>query len=60
MCSSDLAANGLIILSCGTRSNVIRFLVPLTVSDAVLAEGLDIFERSLAEVTAMPAAAKIA
>jgi 4-aminobutyrate aminotransferase/(S)-3-amino-2-methylpropionate transaminase len=57
---SKAAANGLIILSCGTRSNVIRFLVPLTVSDAVLAEGLDIFERSLAEVTATPAAAKIA
>jgi 4-aminobutyrate aminotransferase/(S)-3-amino-2-methylpropionate transaminase len=54
------AANGLVILSCGVRSNVIRFLVPLTVSDAVLAEGLDIFERSLAEVTAPALAAKIA
>jgi 4-aminobutyrate aminotransferase / (S)-3-amino-2-methylpropionate transaminase / 5-aminovalerate transaminase len=54
------AANGLVILSCGVRSNVIRFLVPLTVSDAVLAEGLDIFERSLAEVTAPMLAAKTA
>ncbi len=41
------AANGLLILSCGTRANVIRFLAPLTISDATLAEGLDILERSL-------------
>jgi 4-aminobutyrate aminotransferase/(S)-3-amino-2-methylpropionate transaminase len=54
------AANGLVILSCGTRSNVIRFLVPLTVSDAVLAEGLDILEHTLAEVAAPSVAAKIA
>ena len=54
------AANGLVILSCGTRSNVIRFLVPLTVSDEILAEGLDILERRLAEVTAPAVAAKIA
>ena len=54
------AANGLIILSCGTRSNVIRFLVPLTASDAIIAEGLDILERSLAEVVTPAAQAKIA
>ena len=44
------AANGLLILSCGTRANVIRFLAPLTASDAILAEGLDILERSLLDV----------
>ena len=44
------AANGLVILSCGTRANVIRFLVPLTASDAIISEGLDILERSLVEV----------
>ncbi len=38
---------GLILLSCGVYSNVIRILVPLTVSDAVLAEGLDALEASL-------------
>jgi 4-aminobutyrate aminotransferase/(S)-3-amino-2-methylpropionate transaminase len=54
------AANGLIILSCGTRSNVIRFLVPLTASDAIVAEGLDLLERSLAEVQAPAVQAKIA
>ena len=52
------AANGLVILSCGTRLNVIRFLVPLTVSDAILNEGLDLFERSLVEVVGKPAEAK--
>ena len=43
-------ANGLIILSCGMYGNGIRIMVPLTVTDAVLEEGLDIIERSLAEI----------
>ena len=38
---------GLILLSCGVYSNVVRILVPLTVSDAVLAEGLDALEAAL-------------
>ena len=38
---------GLIILSCGTFGNTIRVLVPLTVSDAVLHEGLGILEQCL-------------
>jgi 4-aminobutyrate aminotransferase len=41
--------HGLILLSCGTYGNVIRFLVPLTASDAIVREGLDIFETSLTE-----------
>jgi 4-aminobutyrate aminotransferase/(S)-3-amino-2-methylpropionate transaminase len=41
------AQEGLIILACGTRSNVIRFLVALTASDAIINEGMDMFERSL-------------
>lgn len=41
-------ANGLILLSCGLYANAIRILVPLTVSDEVLAEGLDIIEHTLA------------
>jgi 4-aminobutyrate aminotransferase len=40
---------GLILLSCGTYGNVIRFLVPLTASDALVREGMDIFESSLTE-----------
>jgi 4-aminobutyrate aminotransferase/(S)-3-amino-2-methylpropionate transaminase len=34
------AQAGLILLSCGTHANVIRILVPLTASDALLDEGL--------------------
>lgn len=51
-------ANGLVLLSCGLYSNVIRILVPLTASDALINEGLDIVEKSLREV--LPAAAPIA
>ena len=50
------ARNGLILLSCGHHKNVVRFLVALTASDAVVSEGLDILERSLAELVAAPAA----
>jgi 4-aminobutyrate aminotransferase-like enzyme len=35
---------------------VIRFLVPLTAPDALVAEGLDIFERSLREAVSRVAA----
>lgn len=40
--------NGLILLSCGVYGNVVRILVPLTVSDAVLDEGLATIEAALA------------
>lgn len=40
---------GLILLSCGTYGNVIRFLPPLTAPDAIVAEVMDIFEASLVE-----------
>ena len=40
---------GLILLSCGTYGNVIRFLPPLTASDALVKEGMDVFEASLTE-----------
>jgi 4-aminobutyrate aminotransferase len=45
------AANerGLILLSCGSYANVIRFLVPLTASDALVNEGMDIFAESLVD-----------
>ncbi|TQV87420.1 4-aminobutyrate--2-oxoglutarate transaminase [Aliikangiella coralliicola] len=33
---------GLILLSCGSRSNVIRFLPPLTISDELIDEGMAI------------------
>jgi 4-aminobutyrate aminotransferase len=40
---------GLILLSCGTYGNVVRFLVPLTASDALVREGMDIFAASLTD-----------
>lgn len=43
---------GLILLSCGIYGNVIRILMPLTVPDAQLKQGLDILAASLAEVSA--------
>lgn len=49
---ADAIANGLILLSCGVYGNVIRFLSPLTITDALLDEGLDILERSLEKVSA--------
>lgn len=45
---------GLVLLSCGVYSNVIRILAPLTIEDALADEGLDILEAALAEVTAPP------
>ncbi|MBS0612629.1 MAG: 4-aminobutyrate--2-oxoglutarate transaminase [Proteobacteria bacterium] len=41
---------GLILLTCGVNANSVRVLVPLTVSDAVLQEGLDILEGALKRV----------
>jgi 4-aminobutyrate aminotransferase/(S)-3-amino-2-methylpropionate transaminase len=39
---------GLILLSCGTYGNVVRILVPLTASDAIVDEGLDMLEAAMA------------
>ncbi len=39
--------NGLILLSCGTTFSTIRILVPLTASDAIVDEGLDVLELAL-------------
>ena len=38
----EATTRGLILLTCGTHGNVIRILVPLTASDALLDEGLAI------------------
>jgi 4-aminobutyrate aminotransferase/(S)-3-amino-2-methylpropionate transaminase len=38
---------GLVLLSCGVFANVIRVLVPLTVEDDVLEDGLGMLERAL-------------
>ncbi|HQR24625.1 MAG TPA: 4-aminobutyrate--2-oxoglutarate transaminase [Steroidobacteraceae bacterium] len=53
------AEKGLVLLSCGLYGNVIRFLAPLTASDAILREGLAIVADSLRELTGMPAKAAV-
>jgi 4-aminobutyrate aminotransferase/(S)-3-amino-2-methylpropionate transaminase len=45
---AEATRRGLILLSCGTYGNVVRILVPLTASDAVVDEGLAILEAALA------------
>ncbi len=43
---------GLILLTCGVRGNVIRFLPPLTIEDEVFNRALDILEASIRECAA--------
>ena len=43
-------AAGVIVLTAGTFGNVVRFLPPLTISDDLLSEGLDILSGLLAEL----------
>ncbi|WP_219416934.1 4-aminobutyrate--2-oxoglutarate transaminase [Pseudonocardia nigra] len=38
-------ADGLVVLTCGTYGNVLRFLPPLSMPDHLLTEGLDVLER---------------
>jgi 4-aminobutyrate aminotransferase / (S)-3-amino-2-methylpropionate transaminase / 5-aminovalerate transaminase len=38
---------GLVVLSCGVYGNVIRILVPLTASDAIVDEGMDMLEQAM-------------
>jgi 4-aminobutyrate aminotransferase/(S)-3-amino-2-methylpropionate transaminase len=40
-------AEGLVLLSCGVHANTIRILMPLTISEAMLAEGLGKLEKAL-------------
>lgn len=47
---SKAQEKGLILLSCGTLGNVIRFLVPLTATDEIVNEGLDLLEACLEEL----------
>ena len=39
--------NGLILLSCGGYGNVVRFMMPLVISDGQLEKGLKIIENGL-------------
>lgn len=44
---AEAAQRGLVLLSCGVYGNVIRILVPLVVSDALLDEGLAVLDAAL-------------
>ncbi|MET3792366.1 4-aminobutyrate--2-oxoglutarate transaminase [Aquamicrobium terrae] len=44
---AEAEQRGLILLSCGTRANVVRLLAPLTIGEDTLEEGLDILEASI-------------
>jgi 4-aminobutyrate aminotransferase / (S)-3-amino-2-methylpropionate transaminase / 5-aminovalerate transaminase len=55
---SEALRRGLVLLSAGTYGNVVRVLVPLTVEEAVLREGLDVMEQALdAALASSPAPA---
>jgi 4-aminobutyrate aminotransferase/(S)-3-amino-2-methylpropionate transaminase len=41
---------GVIVLTCGTFGNVLRLLPPLTISDDLLTEGLDVLAGELAKL----------
>jgi 4-aminobutyrate aminotransferase/(S)-3-amino-2-methylpropionate transaminase len=43
-------AEGLVVLTCGTDGNVLRFLPPLSMPDHLLEEGLDVLESVFASV----------
>lgn len=48
----EAARRGLLLLMCGNYGNVLRVMVPLTLSNAVLEEGMDIIEASLEAISA--------
>ena len=45
--AAEAERRGLILLTCGTRFNVVRILPPLTTPDAILNESVDILEASV-------------
>jgi 4-aminobutyrate aminotransferase/(S)-3-amino-2-methylpropionate transaminase len=51
---------GLIVLTCGQSGQAIRILVPLTVSDEILDEGLEALERALLPAIASSSNATLA
>ena len=40
--AADARRNGVIVLTCGTDGNVLRFLPPLTIGEDLLNEALDV------------------
>jgi 4-aminobutyrate aminotransferase/4-aminobutyrate aminotransferase/(S)-3-amino-2-methylpropionate transaminase len=44
---AEAAKRGLLLLTCGIYGNVLRIMIPLTVSDGLVDEGLDLLEAAL-------------
>jgi 4-aminobutyrate aminotransferase/(S)-3-amino-2-methylpropionate transaminase len=51
--AAEATQRGLILLTCGTYGNVVRILVPLTASDAIVDEGLAIMDACLTAIQAV-------
>ena len=51
---------GLVVLTCGTFGNVLRFLPPLVIPEHLLSEGLDILDEAFDTVAARPAGDQVA
>ena len=51
--------HGLITITAGTYSNVIRILVPLVITDQQMEEGLDVLENAVASVSSAPTIAEV-
>ncbi|HJV27249.1 MAG TPA: 4-aminobutyrate--2-oxoglutarate transaminase [Aromatoleum sp.] len=49
---AEAQKRGLLLLSCGSYGNVLRLMVPLTIEQNILDEGLDILAASVTAVTA--------
>ena len=41
------AKRGLLLLTCGSYGNVLRVMIPLTIEDAILDEGMAILEAAM-------------
>ena len=54
---SHALARGLILLGCGMHGNAVRIMMPLTASDAIIDEGMAIFEAAVADAIAAEATA---
>jgi Aminotransferase class-III len=51
----ELFVNGLLMHTCGSYDNALRFMAPLTIEDPLLERGLAVFEQALSNLDAAPA-----
>ncbi|TXR58302.1 4-aminobutyrate--2-oxoglutarate transaminase [Quadrisphaera setariae] len=51
-------AQGVIVLTCGTHGNVLRFLPPLTISDELLHDAFDVLDAAFAATSTTTASAR--